>query len=211
MRTEDLIVDLAATPTSIGKPSMRVAFAMLGGWLVALIALVMILGPPFAALPQTGMLPFGVKAGFAVAFVAASVSAAIAAGRPGQKLALRLSLIAVPFLALLALMMLEMSSTPRSNWAGLFLGTTYASCIKAIMLASVPVLIATLWAYREMAPTRPALAGLLAGLSSGAAAAVAYALYCPETTASFLLAAYTPAALAPAVAGWLVGPKLLRW
>ena len=84
-------------------------------------------------------------------------------------------------------------------------------CMMAIAVGSVPVLVATLWAYREMAPTRPAVAGLLAGLSAGAAAAVAYALYCPETTASFLLAAYTPGALAPAIAGYLLGPKLLRW
>ena len=62
-----------------------------------------------------------------------------------------------------------------------------------------------------MAPTRPAVAGLLAGLSSGGAAAAAYALYCPDTTASFLLAAYTPGALVPAIAGYLLGPKLLRW
>lgn len=211
MLTDDLIADLAANPVATGKPTLRIAMAMLAGWLLALMALVIVVGPPLAALPQTGMLPFGVKTGFALAFLAASVSATIAAGRPGKTLSLRLSLIAVPFVALLALMMLEMSSTPRENWSGLFFGTTYMPCIRAITLASVPVLVATLWAYREMAPTRPALAGLLAGLSSGAAAAVAYALYCPETTASFLLAAYTPAALAPAVAGFLLGPKLLRW
>jgi len=211
MRTDDLIADLAASPVATARPSLRIAGAMLGGWLVALVTLVLVLGAPLASLSQTGMLPFGVKSGFAIAFLAASVSAAIAAGRPGKKLSLRLALIAVPFLALLALMTLELSSTPRGNWGGLFFGTTYMSCIAAITLASLPVLVSTLWAYREMAPTRPALAGLLAGLSSGAAAAVAYALYCPETTASFLLAAYTPAALAPAVAGWLLGPRLLRW
>jgi hypothetical protein len=211
MLTDDLIADLAASGVTTGRPSRRIAGAMLAGWLVALVALVIVLGPPLEALPQTGMLPFAVKSGFAIAFLAASVSAAIAAGRPGKRLSIRLSLIAVPFLALLALMMLELSSTPRGNWGGLFVGTTYMSCIMAITIASVPVLVATLWAYREMAPTRPALAGMLAGLSSGAAAAVAYALYCPETTASFLLAAYTPAALAPAIVGWLLGPQLLRW
>ena len=72
-------------------------------------------------------------------------------------------------------------------------------------------MFAGFWAYREMAPTRPAVAGLLVGLSAGAAAAFAYALYCPETTASFLLAAYTPGAVLAALAGMAAGPKLLRW
>ena len=211
MRTDDLIADLALSPLRQTRPALRVATSMLAGWLVALVGLVLVLGPPLAAVPATGMLPFAVKTGFALTFAAASVFAAMAAGRPGQKLASRAALIAAPFVVLLGLATLELSSTPQQNWPNLFFGTTYTSCLMAIALGSVPVLVATLWAYREMAPTRPAVAGLLAGLSSGAAAAVAYALYCPETTASFLLAAYTPGALAPAVAGYLVGPKLLRW
>ena len=190
---------------------MRVAGAMLAGWIVAMLGLVLVLGPPLSAVPATGMLPFAVKTGFALAFTAASLFAALAAGRPGQKIAWRAALIAAPFAALLALAALELNSTPRDSWPNLFLGTTYMPCMMAIALGSIPVLIATLWAYREMAPTRPAVAGMLAGLSSGAAAAVAYALYCPETTATFLLAAYTPAAFIPAIAGALLGPRLLRW
>lgn len=211
MRTDDLIADLATMPSPGTRPATRVILAMLVGWLVALLCLVAVFGPPFAAVPQTGMLPLAVKTGFAVTFTAAAVLSAIAAGRPGQKLTSRLLLIAVPFVVLLVLAMLEMKATPREAWSGLFFGTTFANCVGAIALGSVPVLVATLWAYREMAPTKPAVAGLLAGLSSGAAAAVAYALYCPETTASFLLAAYTLGALAPAIVGFLLGPKLLRW
>ncbi|GAA4757312.1 hypothetical protein GCM10023264_26640 [Sphingomonas daechungensis] len=211
MRTEDLIADLAASPTATASPSRGFAVALAAGWIIALLGLVLFLGSPLSAVPNTGMLPFAVKTGFAVAFTAAAISASLAAGRPGQKLALRATLIAIPFAVLLALAILELTSTARSDWPQLFFRTTYATCITAIALASLPVLAAALWAYREMAPTRPALAGLLVGLSAGAAAAVAYALYCPETTAAFLLAAYTPAALVPALAGWLVGPKLLRW
>ena len=211
MRTDDLIAELAAASVPEVRPAKRVVLAMLAGWLVALLGLVMVFGPPLAAVARTGMIPFMVKTGFAVAFTAAAVNAALAAGRPGRKLGARIALIAAPFIVLMALAMVEMNSTPESARSGLVFGTTFASCAIAIALGSVPVLVATLWAYREMAPTRPDLGGLLAGLSSGAAAALAYALYCPETTASFLLAAYTPGALAPAIAGYLVGPKLLRW
>ena len=58
---------------------------MLAGWLVALVGLVLVLGPPLAAVPKTGMLPFAVKTGFALTFAAASVFAAMAAGRPGPE------------------------------------------------------------------------------------------------------------------------------
>jgi hypothetical protein len=211
MRTDDLIADLALRPNPQVRPPLRLVGAMLAGWIVAILGLVMVLGQPLAAVPATGLLPFAVKTAFALTFTATSVLAALAAGRPGQKLTSRAALIAAPFAVLIALAALELGATPSESWPNLFIGTTYRSCITAIALGSVPVLIGTLWAYREMAPTRPAVAGLLAGLSSGGAAAVAYALYCPETTASFLLAAYTPGALLPAIAGYLLGPKLLRW
>ena len=211
MRTDDLIATMAESPWPRLSPARRVAVAMLAGWVVALLGMVLVLGPPLAAVPATGLLPFAVKTGFTAALTALSVFAAIAAGRPGQRLATRVALIASPFLVLAALAGLELSSTPREAWQALFLGSTSATCIAAIVLASVPVLISVIWAYRAFAPTRPAVAGLLAGTSSGAAAAFAYALYCPETTASFLLASYTPGIAVAAGAGALLGGRLLRW
>jgi len=211
MRTDDLISTMAETPWPRLSPALRLAIAMLGGWLVALLGMVLVLGPPLAALPATGLLPFAVKTGFTAALTALSVFAVIAAGRPGQRLVARLMLIGGPFLFLAALAGLEMSSTPSEAWRGLFLGSTSATCISAIILASIQVLISVLWPYRAYAPTRPAVAGLLAGTSSGAAAAFAYALYCPETTASFLLVSYTPGIAVAAVAGALLGGRLLRW
>jgi hypothetical protein len=211
MRTDDLIAGLAESPWPRERPPMRLAAALLTGWAIALVGLVVALGPPFAAVRETGLLPFAVKFGFTLTFTVFSVLASIAAGRPGKRIAFRLSLIAAPFLVLAILAALEISSTPRDAWGELFFGTTFITCLTAIVLGSIPVLVAGFWAYREMAPTRPAVAGLLVGLSAGAAAAFAYALYCPETTACFLLAAYTPGALLAAFAGMAAGPKLLRW
>jgi hypothetical protein len=211
MRTDELIAELARSPWPRVRPAMRMAAAMLGGWAVALAGLVIVLGPPLAAVPDTGVLPFGVKTGFTFALALLSAFAAIAAGRPGQRLAPRAALLALPLVIVATLAALELGSTPREAWGGLLFGSTFETCVTAIALASVPVFFGTVWAYRVLAPTAPAVAGLLAGLSSGAAAAVAYALYCPETTASFLLASYTPGLLIPAVAGALLGPRLLRW
>ena len=205
MRTDDLIAGLAESPWPRERPPMRLAAALLTGWAIALVGLVLALGPPFAAVRETGLLPF------TLTFTVFSVLASIAAGRPGKRIAFRLSLIAAPFLVLAILAALEISSTPRDAWGELFFGTTFITCLTAIVLGSIPVLVAGFWAYREMAPTRPAVAGLLVGLSAGAAAAFAYALYCPETTACFLLAAYTPGALLASLAGMAAGQQLLRW
>jgi len=73
------------------------------------------------------------------------------------------------------------------------------------------VLAGIVWAFRRLAPTNLPLAGLLAGLASGSAAAVVYALFCPETTAAFLATWYTLGILAAGLIGLLVGPRLLRW
>ena len=64
---------------------------------------------------------------------------------------------------------------------------------------------------RGLAPTRPVRAGAAAGLLAGALAATAYTLHCPESQAPFLAVWYLLGILAPAAAGALVGPRLLRW
>lgn len=211
MRTDDLIADLAQSPWPTVRPARRVATAMVGGWLIALIGLVLLAGPPLAAVAETGATPFALKLGFTLALAIVSTLAALAAGRPGQRLGPRLALIGLPFLVIAAAAGFELISVVPDARESLLFGTSFFSCLAAVSLASVPILVSMFWAYRVLAPTRPTLAGFLAGLSSGATAAVAYALYCTETTASFLIAAYTPAILVPAIVGALLGPKLLRW
>jgi hypothetical protein len=90
-------------------------------------------------------------------------------------------------------------------------GSSFAGCVFAISIASLPIFAALVWAFNSLAPTRPAVAGFFAGFSAGSAGAVAYALYCDETTASFLLVSYTVGILVPALIGALAGERLLRW
>lgn len=211
MRTDDLIADLAARPWPATRPAFRLAFAMLTGWAVALLGFVLVLGPPFAAVAETGTTPFALKLGYTLALTVIIAAVALAAGRPGQSLRARSMLIALPLGVVLAATALEFSSTPSAGWDFLLFGSTSVTCVAAITIASVPVFIGAVWAFRVLAPTRLGLAGFLAGLSAGAAGALAYALYCKETTASFLLASYTPGMLIPAIIGALIGPRLLRW
>jgi hypothetical protein len=211
MRTDDLIANLAGRPSPAARPAARLAAAVFCGWLLALAGMVAVLGPPLAAVPDTGATPFALKVGYTVALAALAAFAALAAGRPGQRVAPRLLMVGLPVLLIGAAAVLELASAPRASWDGLMFGSTFETCFLAISLASIPLFAAIAWAFRSLAPTQPALAGMLAGLSAGAAGAVAYAAYCPETTASFLLVSYTPGIIGPAIAGALLGPRLLRW
>jgi hypothetical protein len=92
-----------------------------------------------------------------------------------------------------------------------WLGSTWVTCFTAIATQSIPVFAGVIWAFRRLAPTNLALTGFLAGLTSGGAAAVVYALYCPETTASFLASWYTLGILTAGLIGYAVGPRFLKW
>ena len=211
MRTDDLIAELAAQPWPSTRPSVRHALGLATGWLVAQGGMIVALGSPLSAIPATGVTPFALKLSYSLALAVTTAAAVLAAGRPGQRILPRALLIAIPFGLIGLAASLELSAAPVAGWGILLLGSTFWTCVAAVSIASIPIFAGVLWALRAMAPTAPARAGFLAGLSAGAAGAVAYALYCPETTASFLFAAYTPAILVPALLGTLLGPRLLRW
>jgi hypothetical protein len=211
MRTDDLIVELAAKPWPATRPAIRLAFAMTVGWVAALAGLIIALGAPLTAVGETGAMPFALKLGYTTALTLITAALALAVGKPGHQLGPRALLAGLPVAIIAAAAALELASASPAGRHELMFGSTSGTCIAAISIASLPVFVAVIWAFRVLAPTRLALAGFIAGLSAGAAGAVAYALYCPETTASFLLASYTPGILIPAIVGAILGPRLLRW
>jgi hypothetical protein len=211
MRTDQLIAELASTPPSRIRPGIRVAGAIAAGWLVALIGLALNEGAPMAAVAHTGVAPFAVKLGYALALASLATIAAIAAGRPGRKLSGSIALLTVPVVLVVAMALIELASADRTEWNRMMFGATYWSCFASVVIASLPVFAGMVWSYRTLAPTRLALAGFLVGLSAGAAGAVAFALYCHESTAAFLVTAYTPAMLTSALLGCLVARPLLKW
>lgn len=211
MRTDQLIAELAEAYRPPNSPQVRIAVAIAVGWLISLAGLMLFLGAPLQEMQHTGIASFGVKLGYTVALASLSIMAAIAAGRPGSKLAGRVTFIAIPVIMLSIVALLELGSADVEARRTMLFGSTYLECVKSVALASLPVFVTLVWGYRILAPTRPPLAGFLIGLSAGAAGAMAFALYCHETSAAFLVAAYTPAMLFPAIIGALLGPRLLRW
>jgi len=81
----------------------------------------------------------------------------------------------------------------------------------AIPLMSLPLLIASLIGLRHGAPTRPAVAGAIAGLLSAGLAATLYASHCTDDSPLFVMTWYTIAAALVAVVGALLGARVLRY
>lgn len=211
MHTDQLIAELATSGQLNPRPRLRIAVAIVAGWLVALAGLLVFVGHPLKEVHHTGMASFAVKLGYTLAVASLSALAAIAAGRPGRQVGGPMALITLPVILLLFVTVLELASANAAARQSMMFGTEYFDCVMSVVLASLPVFAAMIWAYRILAPTRLPLAGFLIGLSAGAAGAMAFALYCHEATAAFLLAAYTPAMLVPAMLGAVIARPLLKW
>lgn len=213
MRTDDLIALLAAdaTPVAPGQADRRAVAKLATGALVAMAAMLLWLGPrPDIAAAAT--LPmFWLKLALPASLAAAALLALRRLGHPGVPLGHALLGAAMPvaFVWLLAGAVL-IAAAPAERLA-LVLGETWRECPVTIAVLSSPALALAIWALRGLAPTRPRLAGAMAGLFAGSAAALAYALHCPEMEAPFLAVWYVLGMLIPAGAGALLGPHLLKW
>src|SRR5262249_21030662 len=132
------------------------------------------------------------------------------AGRPGADMARPALLLALPLLAILLLSALQMSA-PQADMPKLVLGHSSRVCAGLVTLTALPILAATFWALRKLAPTRLTLAGAGAGLFAGAAGAFVYSFHCTEGAAPFIAIWYTLGIGVTTALGASLGRYLLRW
>ena len=213
MKTDDLVTMLATGAGAVHPHAAqrRYAIAMGAGVLGAALPLLGLLGvrPDLGTVALAPML--WVKVAFVAMLAVASLLAAVRLSLPGLRLAWMPALFAAPVLAVwLAAIIMLARAEPAQRGALLF-GQTWASCPLLIAILSVPTFIGVLWAMQGLAPTRLRLAGSVAGLLAGATGALVYCLHCPESTVPFLGVWYLLGMLIPAVAGALLGPRVLRW
>jgi hypothetical protein len=83
-------------------------------------------------------------------------------------------------------------------------------CMTAIPLMSLPLLAAALIGLRHGAPSRPAVAGAIAGLLSAGLAATLYASHCTDDSPLFVATWYTIATALVTAIGALAGSKVLK-
>lgn len=213
MRTDRLVQLLAAgaEPVEVNAVARRYAAALVLGSLAALLLMVGTLGvrPDVGDAVHRPM--FWVKLVFPALVAVGGVAAASRLSRPGAALGRAPVAIALPVLAIWVMGGLALLSAGAKERADAVFGHTWIVCPPSIALVSIPVLVASFWATKGLAPTRPALAGGASGLLAGAVGATVYALHCTEMAAPFLGIWYLAGMLLPAAAGALLGPRLLRW
>jgi hypothetical protein len=211
MKTSELIEMLAqgVGPVAPHAARRRLLQAGLAGLGVAVLLALLLKGPVPAALFATPA-PW-MKLAYATALVGATAGWLWRLARPGadrggvpQGLQAVLALVALAGAVVVAL------AAPGGRAAAV-LGSTWDVCPRNVALLSLPALAALLWALRGLAPTRPAVAGLVAGLLAGAVGAAAYGLTCPEPSVAFVAVWYSAGVALAGALGALLGARLLRW
>ena len=174
------------------------------GLSVAMVLLLVGTRPDFAVAIHRA--PFAYKVGCMLALGLGGLFLASRAALPGSGRLTALALL--PALALLAFR----AATDRSGLS--FMGNSDVSpyeCVMTILAVSLPPLVVLLCVMRAGAPTRPALAGAIAGMLSGALGAAAYALACKNDAGLFVALWYPLAILAMAALGAALGRRALAW
>ena len=213
MKTDDLIKLLATGVEAVEPHAVERRYAKaVGLGLMAAAVLMVVLLRVRADLAVAILSPmFWVKLGFSASLLAAGAFAALRMSRPGAQVGSVPVFIGLPVLFMWLMAAYTLLTAEAGQRMALLLGETWSSCPFLIALLSVPVFVAVIRAMQSLAPTQARRAGFVAGLLSGASAALVYCLHCPESTAPFIGLWYTLGMLIPAAVGALLGPRLLRW
>jgi hypothetical protein len=213
MKTDDLISRLAADlqPSPPGAASRRLVLGAGAGTATAALGIVALLGMPLASIGLTGIPAFTMKLFFSVSLVGIAWVLMFLSGRPGRNVGKRILWLVLPLLVVAITATIELARLSPSGRAEALFGQTWQTCLATVAAFSVPIFLGIAWGFRRLAPTRLRLTGFLSGIAAGALSAALYALYCPETTATFLVTWYVVAIAIAGAIGAMAGPRLLRW
>jgi hypothetical protein len=212
MKTEELIKGLSVDGATGAMPMAKTwGFAMLGAVIVAGVVFFMMLGPRADIGDAMGsgrfLFKFVVTGLLALtAWVAVKVLSAPGEISRGALLAL---LVAPALLA--AAVFAEMSVVPAAERMPRMMGTNNMLCLVSIPAIGIGPLAIFLAALRHGAPTRPGMAGMVAGLLAGGIAATLYASHCFDDSPLFVVLWYTAAIAILGVIGAIGGWLAARW
>lgn len=210
METDALIQTLARDPKVTGPPApLWLAIALAAALAYSVLAILIIAGvrPDFAA----GVPWVAAKAGLSLLFALAAAPLLLRLSRPGQNADAWLPIIGVLLVGCAMTVAGALASTADGARVTALTGGGFPICAIVIPTLAAPSAAALFFWLRKQAPTRPALAGMAAGILSGALAAMAYALTCPVDSAAFVATWYPLAITACAALGALAGKFTLRW
>jgi hypothetical protein len=211
MDTDQLINTLAADTTRAKPVSFVLALALLAAAPVSIVAFMTEMGVRPDVMTAMHNPFFDLKFAVTLALAAAAITISLHLARPEASLRGFVWLLAIPAGLLVAGISGEMMMPQRLPMMTRMVGHNSKVCLTAVPLLSLPLLAAALIGLRHGAPSRPALAGAMAGVMSAGLAATLYASNCTDDSPLFVATWYTLATLIVAAIGALVGSKVLRF
>jgi hypothetical protein len=212
METDQLIRTLAADNVQRARPvGFVLALALVAAAPVSILMFFMMLGirPDVSTAMHNPF--FDLKFAVTLALAIAAIAVSLHLSRPEALLRGWALLLLVPAAILAAGIGGEMMVPQRLPMMTRLVGHNSRVCMTAIPLMSLPLLAGALIGLRHGAPTRPAVAGAIAGMLSAGLAATLYASHCTDDSPLFVATWYSIATAAVAAIGALVGSRVLRF
>jgi hypothetical protein len=213
MKTDELINVLGTNvePVEGGELRNALTIALAAGAVAALCLMLAIFGVPADALggEHLGFKMLAVAFTLALAAVGTRfLTRAVRPGKPGRK---PLILIGLLFFAILSAGIVALALAPPAAWGEMIFGPQWAACLLCIPLFAVAPFVSLVWAVRKGAPTNLVRTGAVAGLVAGALGAAAFAFHHPGGSIPFIVLWYGGPIVLCALAGAILGPRILRW
>jgi hypothetical protein len=212
MQTDQLIRTLAADSMDRERPvGLALALALLSAAPVSVAMFFLGLGIRPDVMTAMHNPFFDLKFVVTLALAIPAIIVSLHLSRPEASLRGWAWLLAIPAGLLVAGIAGEMMLPQRLPVMTRLIGSNSRVCLTAIPLISLPLLAAALIGLRHGAPTRPAVAGAIAGMLSAGLAATLYASHCTDDSPLFVATWYTLATALVAAIGALVGSRVLRF
>jgi len=212
MDTDQLIKTLAADNAHRARPvSLVLALALLAAAPVSIFMFMAELGVRPDVMTAMHNPFFDLKFAVTLALAAAAITISLHLARPEASLRGFVWLLAIPAGLLVAGISGEIMMPQRLPMMTRLVGSNSKVCMTAVPLMSLPLLAASLLGLRHGAPTRPAVAGAMAGLLSAGLAATLYASHCTDDSPLFVATWYSIATALMAALGALIGSRMLKY
>ena len=207
MKTEDLITFLSTNvePVDHRQTTRNIGVAIVAGIAITAAMVYFVFGP------RADLVMSFLKVVLTLIILVPASIYLIRLARPGGEQRSSFALLVLPFVAVMALAVVALTSVPSSHWSEKILADEWLECLISIPLIAIVPFAVIVWVVRQMAPTDLARTGALAGLVAGCVSAIGYALHCADDTVQFFVVWYGGTVALCTLAGWMLGPKLLRW
>jgi hypothetical protein len=211
VKTDDLIDLLAQDPAVRWRFGRILGFATVGGAVIAGAAFFIAIGfrPDIASAAETVRFLF--KFVVTLSLAIAAIGALLRIARPGALLGLWGWAFAAAPVLLGGAVIAELITMPADVWAARLVGHNVRFCLTLIPLLAIGPLACLLFALRQGAPSRPGLAGAVAGLAASGIAATFYAANCTDDSPLFVATWYPVAIAVVVLIGYFAGARLLKW